>query len=303
MSNQPIRIGTRSSPLALWQAQLVQNELKKEQVLTELIPIQSLGDQNSTQPLYEMNVQGIFTKALDQALIDHRIDIAVHSFKDMPTQFPKGITILAVLERGPASDLLVYTSKEKEWPKSATIGTSSLRRSAQWKSRYPQHQTTTLRGNVQRRLQTLKESDWIGALFAKAGLERINQIPTSSQVLEWMIPAPAQGAICVVGRTDELDSFAAVKRLNCETTFRATQQERHFLRRLEGGCTAPIGALLRPKKDGWHFKGGVFSLDGTEKAVYENYFSKEAWEQIGEQAAQAVLDNGGAAIMSELKTK
>jgi len=301
MSKSPLRIGTRSSPLALWQAHWVQALLQEKNIPSELIPIQSHGDQDSSKPIYEMNIQGVFTKALDTALLNNRIDIAVHSYKDVPTQLPKGISKLAVLERGNPTDLLVYKTDESQWPQKATIGTSSLRRSAQWKHRYPGHQTAILRGNVQKRLQTLEAHEWVGALFAQAGLERVNSRPPQSKPLDWMIPAPAQGAVCVVAREADLEALSVAAQLECTNTFRATEQERIFLRLLEGGCTAPIGALVQPTQEGWHFKGGVFSLDGTKKAIFEKHFSKNAWGGIGEEAAQAVLKKGGAAIMSQIK--
>jgi hydroxymethylbilane synthase len=301
MSKNPLRIGTRSSPLALWQAHWVQALLQEKDIASELVLIQSHGDQDSRQPLYEMNIQGIFTKALDTALLNNLIDIAVHSYKDVPTQLPEGISKLAVLKRGNPTDLLVYKTNESQWSENATIGTSSLRRSAQWKHRYPMHQTAILRGNVQKRLETLEANDWVGALFAQAGLERVNSRPPQSKPLDWMIPAPAQGAVCVVARGADLESLSVAAQLECSNTFMATQQERIFLRLLEGGCTAPIGALMQPTQEGWYFKGGVFSLDGTEKALFEKHFSKDAWERIGEEAAQAVLKEGGAAIMSQIK--
>lgn len=303
MSKALIRIGTRSSPLALWQARWVQKLLKDQNKDSELVLIQSQGDQNSTRPLYEMNIQGVFTKALDIALLDHKIDIAVHSYKDVPTLLATGISNFAVLKRGNVSDILVTKTAEENWPEKAKIGTSSLRRSAQWKHRYPSHDSELLRGNVQKRLETLGKSNWIGALFASAGLERVEALPLNYMTLDWMIPAPAQGAVCIAGRTEDKDLQATIKLMECANTQTATQQERLFLRLLEGGCSAPIGALMTPTQAGWHFKGGVFSLDGKEKAVYENHFPIEEAEKIGALAAEAVLADGGAAIMSAIKKK
>ena len=147
------------------------------------------------------------------------------------------------------------------------------------------------------------KSNWIGALFASAGLERVEALPLNYMTLDWMIPAPAQGAVCIAGRTEDKDLQATIKLMECANTQTATQQERLFLRLLEGGCSAPIGALMTPTQAGWHFKGGVFSLDGKEKAVYENHFPIEEAEKIGALAAEAVLADGGAAIMSAIKKK
>ena len=303
MSSSPIRIGTRSSPLAMWQARWVQQLLHQKSIPTELVQIESQGDQDSTQPLYAMNIQGIFTKALDQALLREDIDIAVHSYKDVPTQLPQGIVLAAVLARGNTKDILVYKTPLATWPEKAIVGTSSLRRSAQWKHRYPSHQTATLRGNVQRRLQRLEESHWMGAMFAAAGLERVNQLPEQHLVLDWMIPAPAQGAVCVVARQDQPKLLNQLQFLDCQSTHTATEQERIFLRKLEGGCTAPVGAQVRPQPNGWYFTGGVFSVDGHKKSVFEQHFSHEQVHQMGHIAADHVLQNGGEAIMDAFKNK
>ncbi|MGC6421592.1 MAG: hydroxymethylbilane synthase [Flavobacteriaceae bacterium] len=301
MDKDPIRIGTRSSPLALWQAQWVATLLKSIQIPSELVFIDSAGDQDGTQPLYAMNIQGIFTKALDQALLNKDIDIAVHSFKDVPTQLPENIELGTVLERGSTTDILVYNSPPEQWTETEIVGTSSLRRSAQWKNRYPKHRSEILRGNVQKRLQTLSEKKWLGALFAQAGLERVNQLPPNHLALNWMLPAPAQGAVCVVMRNEEPELQLKLKSLGCETTFKATDQERIFLRLLEGGCTAPIGACIEPVPNGWFFRGGVFALDGSEKVTFEKYFPSKEWQTIGERAAEYVLQNGGESLMKAFK--
>ena len=301
MSTEPVRIGTRSSPLAMWQAKWVARLIQAKGLDTTIVRIDSAGDQDGTQPLYEMNIQGIFTKALDQALLDDRIDIAVHSFKDVPTQLPKGIELAAVLERGAVSDILVFNQAPEQWPYQAVIGTSSLRRSAQWKNQFPNHQTAVLRGNVHKRMQTLSQKDWIGALFALAGLERAGILPTHHLVLDWMLPAPAQGAVCVVINTKQPELKSRIAEIGCPTTHKATQQERHFLRMLEGGCTAPIGALVTAVDKGWYFKGGVFSVDGRQKSTLEQFFPEKEWEKIGDTAAKKVLENGGAELMKAFR--
>lgn len=151
-----IRIGTRGSELAVWQAKLVQKKLKSLGIYSELIEIKSAGEQNQKTPLYEMGVQGIFTKALDVALLNNEIDLAVHSLKDVPTQVAQGLAIAAVLERDNPYDVLVYKQKEPQVEYEYTIATSSLRRSAQWLHRYPNHKTDVLRGNINSRLQKLQ---------------------------------------------------------------------------------------------------------------------------------------------------
>ena len=301
MPADPVRIGTRSSPLALWQARWVARLIESQGRATTLVKINSTGDQDGTQPLYAMNIQGIFTKALDQALLNKSIDIAVHSYKDVPTQLPQGIELAAVLERGAVADILVYNKLPEQWPEAAVVGTSSLRRSAQWKNRYPKHQTENLRGNVQKRMQTLSEKNWVGALFAQAGLERVDLCPDNHLVLDWMIPAPAQGSVCIVIDADHTQLKSQLAKIGCTTTQLATEQERLFMRLLEGGCTAPIGAWAKPINNGWRFKAGVFSLDGTQKCTFDQTFSQEESKYMGEIAAETVLKNGGAELMKSFR--
>src|SRR5580698_11050313 len=234
----PVRIGTRESQLALWQATRVQNLLEKEGIPAILVPIKSEGDLDLKTPLYEMNVQGIFTRSLDIALLNGSIDIAVHSMKDVPTRMAEGIRQAAVLKRGPVHDLLVYktdTDFLKDKNAVAQIATSSIRRKAQWLYRYHAHQIHNLRGNVNTRLQKLADEPWDAAIFAQAGLERINLRPGKSMVLDWMLPAPAQGAILVACREEDEPHFSVCQPLNDPDTALCTRIERDFLRGLLGG--------------------------------------------------------------------
>ena len=283
-----IRIGTRDSELALWQAKTVQNQLKILGYPTEIVSTKSHGDIELSKPLYEMGVTGIFTKALDIALLNGEIDIAVHSMKDVPTALPEGIVVGAVLKRGNPHDVLVYKGDlsflEAEI---ATIATSSLRRKAQWLHRYPHHKIENLRGNVNTRLQKLTDNPWNGAIFAAAGLERINKLPKKHLVLDWMLPAPAQGAIVVVVREDNVALQKKLLPLHDDYTYIATQLERDFLRALEGGCTAPIGAFAEFKDDKLYFKGGLWSEDGKEASVIDEVLT-QIDEYTGEKLATMV---------------
>ena len=280
-----IRIGTRDSELALWQAKTVQNQLKTLGYPTEIVSTKSHGDIELSKPLYEMGVTGIFTKALDIALLNSEIDIAVHSMKDVPTALPEGIVVGAVLKRGNPYDVLVYKGDlsflEAEI---ATIATSSLRRKAQWLHRYPHHNIENLRGNVNTRLQKLTDNPWNGAIFAAAGLERINKLPKKHLVLDWMLPAPAQGAIVVVVREDNVALQKKLLPLHDDYTYIATQLERDFLRALEGGCTAPIGAFAEFKDEKLYFKGGLWSEDGKESSVIDEVLT-QIDEYTGEKLA------------------
>ena len=297
-----IRIGTRDSELALWQANTVQSKLEALGYRTELVPVKSTGDIVLDKPLYELGITGIFTKTLDIAMLNGDVDIAVHSMKDVPTALPKGIRQTAVLERANTVDILVHKGTDFLNNK-GTIATGSLRRKAQWLNKYPDHEVVDLRGNVNTRLQKLEDHDWNGAIFAAAGLERIHLKPENAIDLSWMIPAPAQGAMLVV--TLEADDYAteAVAKLNHETTEICTTIEREFLREMEGGCTAPIGALATIKNDTVSFSGVLFSLDGRQKFEMAKTVPVKDVEGFGKQCAQHLLNDGAAALMEELKAQ
>ncbi|GAC1386596.1 MAG: hydroxymethylbilane synthase [Ginsengibacter sp.] len=300
-----IRIGTRESELAVWQASLVKNLLKENGIDAELIYVKSEGDINLVTPLYEMGVQGIFTKTLDVALLNKQIDIAVHSMKDVPTVLPEGIQKASVLKRGTYKDLLVYKDEKiiEDWGLQqesdlssripGTIATSSIRRKAQWLRRYPEHRIDNLRGNVNTRLAKLKESSWNGAIFAAAGLERINLRPETSIELDWMLPAPAQGAIMVVCRSNDDYCLETCNKFNDEGTDWCTLIERDFLHELKGGCSTPISALAIIKDSSITFQGNICGLDGANSASVEGVAlaNKQIISEFGKKMAWKLLQN------------
>ena len=296
-----IRIGTRDSELALWQAHTVQKQLNDLGYKTEIIAVKSQGDILLDKPLYELGITGIFTKTLDIAMINGQIDIAVHSMKDVPTALPKGIVQAAVLERANVLDILVYKDNLDFLETAATIATGSLRRQAQWLHKYPNHIVVDLRGNVNTRMQKLQDNDWNGAVFAAAGLERINLKPATFIDLDWMIPAPAQGAMMIVAMVEDEFCRDAVSELNDIEAEVCTHIERQFLKTLEGGCTAPIGALATIVEDDIVFKGALFSLNGKEKVLLEKTLPLPQWKKLGFHSAQEILENGGKEIMLELR--
>ncbi len=302
---QPIRIGTRDSQLAVWQATQVSNLLTQHGFENELVYIKSEGDLNLTTPLYEIGVQGIFTRNLDIALLNNRIDIAVHSMKDVPVVLPKGIVQAAVLARGNYKDLLIpkeeYTQDILSTASSFIIATSSIRRQAQWLHRYPGSVIENLRGNVNTRLRKLEESNWTGAIFAAAGLERTGLRPTNAIELDWMLPAPAQGAIMVVCREEEKKIKDACALFHDEATALCVQEERFFLKTLMGGCTAPISALAIIENDQFSFKGSLFSVDGRQKIETEKIVSVTAAAGVGIAAATEILQAGGDKLMEEIR--
>jgi len=317
-----IRIGTRESQLAVWQATLVQQLLAKNSVDSELVFIKSEGDIDLQTPLYEMGVQGVFTRSLDIALINNKIDIAVHSMKDVPTQLAKGIAQSAVLERASYKDIFVYKGDPElvkaqlaidhndignsENPSSLhhsqfTIATSSIRRKAQWLNRYPDHLIENLRGNVNTRLRKVQESNWQGAIFAAAGLERINLRPENAIDLDWMLPAPAQGAIMVVCREDDQVSLEACQQFNHADTALCTKIERDFLKTLLGGCSTPISALASVTNGQVLFRGNILSVDGKEKVDIQKTVALTDALNLGNLAATEILNKGADAIANAIR--
>ncbi len=296
-----IRIGTRDSELALWQAKTVENKLNNLGFETEIIAIKSQGDIILDKPLYELGITGIFTKTLDIAMLKGEIDIAVHSMKDVPTALPKGIVQAAVLERANTLDILVHKGNLDFLNSNGTIATGSLRRQAQWLNKYPNHTVVDLRGNVNTRMQKLHDSDWNGAIFAAAGLERINIKPENYIDLNWMVPAPAQGAMVVVAMENDDFCSAALAKLNHSETEICTHIERQFLKTLEGGCTAPIGALATFSSDKIDFEGVLFSLDGKEKHTIKKSCTFDSFKNFGKKCAEEILNSGGMAIMESIR--
>ncbi len=302
----PIRIGTRESQLAVWQATQVKDLLEKLSISSVLVPIKSEGDIDLKTPLYEIGVQGIFTRSLDIALLNDKIDIAVHSMKDVPTQLPDGLAQAAVLQRGPVYDLLVYkqdTEFLRHRDSTAQIATSSVRRIAQWLHRYPHHQMTNLRGNVNTRLRKLAEESWDGAIFAQAGLERIHVRPEKSIVLDWMLPAPAQGAIVVIARGEDEQILRCCQPLNHADTALCTKIERDFLRTLLGGCSTPISALAEIEDGDIYFSGQLLSLDGRQMAEIEKILPLDMADGLGRMAAEELLERGGRAIVDGIRAE
>lgn len=301
MIYKTIKIGTRDSELALWQAHTVQKKINDLGYKTEIVAVKSQGDIILDKPLYELGITGIFTKTLDIAMLNGTIDIAVHSMKDVPTALPHGIVQAAVLERANFLDLLIHKGSLDFLSQDGVIATGSLRRKAQWLNKYPSHQVVDLRGNVNTRMQKLQDNPWNGAIFAAAGLERINLKPENYLNLDWMIPAPAQGAMVVVAM--ENDSFCreVIGKLNHEATEICTKVERDFLRTLEGGCTAPIGALATIKGDQIELEGILLSIDGQTKIEIKKQTTRSNYQNFGVLCAKEVLENGGTELMQSIK--
>jgi hydroxymethylbilane synthase len=302
MKEKIIKIGTRDSELALWQAKTVEKKLNDLGHKTQIVAVKSDGDLVLNKPLYELGITGIFTKTLDIAMLNGTIDIAVHSMKDVPTALPIGIIQAAVLERATIDDVLIYKNDLDFLNSDATIATGSLRRQAMWLNKYPNHKMVDLRGNINTRLQKLKENTWNGAIFAVAGLERIALKSDNCEKLSWMTPAPAQGAMLVLTMQNDQYSIDALAALNHLETDICTYIERQFLKTLEGGCTAPIGALATYNDDEIQFRGALLSIDGKQKIEIEKTVDISEWKKLGYFMAQEILQNGGGKLMEEIKT-
>lgn len=298
-----IKIGTRQSPLALWQANKVASLLEAKGCDVEIVPITSEGDNNLKQPIYSLGLTGVFTRSLDIALINDKVDIAVHSLKDVPTILPEGLELIAYPERANSHDILVYKSEEIFEKDHRTIATGSLRRKAFWNHKYPNDTVVDLRGNVQLRLQKLIDNDWDGAVFAFAGLDRaeiLEELKAKGlhyKIIDWMVAAPSQGILGIVAK----QGFE-MPNLNDEECEIYATVERQFLNVLEGGCTAPIGALVEPKSENtYSFKGAVLSIDGQEMLTIEEEFSKEEYQNKGREFAEALIAQGAGEMITKIK--
>ena len=298
-----IRIGTRKSKLALWQAYKVQEELKALGQASELILIESEGDKVLDTPLPLMGGKGVFTKALDDALVAGKIDIAVHSYKDIPTDLPEGIELCSVMERANPFDVLVVRKDTdflniKDY--AGLIATSSNRRKSQWLDRYEKHSTCDIRGNVQTRIKKLRESNWDGTIFAAAGLQRLELDHEIARVLDWMVPAPGQGAVAVVCREGDTATAAICSGFHHEETALCTGIERDFLNRLNGGCSAPIGAYAKVEEG--IIKLHTIIMDPDAEIKIEVKLEKDAMlaHNLGVEAAEYALERGAKDIIDKL---
>ncbi len=299
-----IKIGTRASQLALWQAQQVATALEEKGVETEIISVRSEGDINLETPLYKMNVEGVFTRYLDAAVLSGKVDIGVHSMKDVPTTLAEGVASAAVLKRGQVRDLLVYKEGKgflEDPDTECVIATGSIRRKAQWLHHYPKSRITGLRGNVNTRLRKLQENNWDGALFAAAGLDRINLRPEKAVELDWMLPSPAQGAILVVCKEGNDKVLQVCSSLNDRDTAFCVKIERDFLRTLLGGCSTPISALAQIKEEQVFFEGNVLLPDGKKKVAITKEIPVQEASDLGKIAAEEIWSSGGKEIVEQFK--
>jgi hydroxymethylbilane synthase len=250
----------------LWQAEHVASKLAETGVDSEIVTIDTQGDQDVHTPLWKIDGVGVFTAAVDQALLAGEVDIGVHSLKDVPTQIHEDLVMGAVLERGPSRDVAFtkdHDAVSDRNGKGFTIATSSRRRSAQWLSRYPHDTIIPLRGNIQTRLVRLDDNDVDVVIMAEAAVARLAVYTQLMYVLDWMVPAPGQGAVCIIMRRGD-EAVRVVRPLNDHSTQLAVEAERCFLQALDGGCSSAIGAHASIADGRIELVGTVHLPDGTK---------------------------------------
>ena len=301
-----LRIGTRASKLALWQTNFVADELRKNfpQLEIEIIHITTKGDKILDTPLSKIGGKGLFTKELELQMLNHKIDLAVHSLKDVPVQLSTEFTIAAVTKRFDPFDVLVsnkYHSIE-ELPKNSIVGTSSLRRRAQILAIRPDLQVVDLRGNVDTRLKKLDAGNFDAIILAAAGLKRLNHGNRINEVLlpNIMLPAVGQGALAIETLTDNIEVCNLLKFLDDADTRAATSAERAFLKVVEGGCQVPVGVFAEVLNNEMTVEALIASIDG-QKVVNGKIAGRINFaESLGEMLANNLLDSGGREILGEL---
>jgi hydroxymethylbilane synthase len=303
-----IKIGTRGSKLALWQANWVKERIENnfKDIECEIISIKTTGDKFFDMRLFEQSDKGFFTKEIEEALIKQEIDIAVHSLKDLPTEIPPELEIGAVTKREIPNDILISKKKKtlKDLPIGAKIGTSSLRRKCQLLNFRDDLTIIDLRGNLDTRIRKLNMTDLDGIVIAYAGVKRLGFEDLISEIIsfEIMLPAIGQGALGIEIRKGDKEIYDIVKNLNHKESFQAISAERSFLRRIHGGCRIPIGAYAYINNNTLTLEGMISNLDGT-KIIRKKIQGKsiEA-ELIGIKLAEEILNSGGKEILQDLKS-
>ncbi|MFO0935086.1 MAG: hydroxymethylbilane synthase [Gemmataceae bacterium] len=303
MSLSPIRIGTRSSPLALWQAHYIADRLRPVAAPrpVDIVHIETHGDRDQASALSSMGGFGVFTKSIQQSLLDGRADLAVHSLKDLPTIPTPGVAFVAVPPRGPTGDAFLSrtVSRFDDLPLGATVGTSSLRRRAMMANRRPDLKLVDLRGNVDTRLRKLDDLKLDGIVLAEAGLFRLGLSGRMIERLdpEWMLPAVGQGAIGLECRESDVETRHLAEALTDPETWARVGAERAFLATLGGGCLVPIGATSVIEQGTLILRGMVLSPDGVRKIVATHRGSAATPLAVGQELAGMLLNAGAAELL------
>lgn len=307
MSTLRIRLGTRASALARWQAHWVAAQLTSRGVDVELVPVTTRGDVHKRDKIENLGSPGVFTKELQRALLDDRIDLAVHSLKDLPTESVEGLCLAAVPERESPRDVLVSREglRFDQLPRAATIGTSSLRRRAQLLHARSDLQPRDVRGNVDTRLKKLADGDFDALLLAHAGLVRLGLEDQITEILEpdRMLPAVGQGALAIEARTTDRETCAAVAPLNHRPTRQAIIAERSLLAALRGGCLAPVGAWARIQSDGQlRLDAVVLSVDGRRRLAAFGSGAIDEAPRLGADVAARLIADGARELIAQSRS-
>ncbi len=303
--HKPIRLGTRGSALALWQAETVLDLLSREAPMrdVDLIKVKTLGDRRTDVKIAELGRTAVFTAELDSALLNSEIDLAVHSLKDLETAELPGMSLVAVLPRGPVEDCFVASCPFDELKKGARVGTGSVRRAAQLKRLRPDLEIVPIRGNVPTRVGFVDDGSVDGIVMARAGMVRLGLAHRIASIFDVndLLPAVGQGAVAITVRSDDKEMNRIVGGLNHEATWRITQAERACLRKLGGGCNVPLGVSFVYLGDQMVLKAKVYNVDGSEVVEAALTFDGASdGGTAGLAVAQALLDGGCARLFEGL---
>jgi hydroxymethylbilane synthase len=319
MTNPPahprsLRLGTRGSKLAQWQAEWVAGELRRRGHTVELVEIATRGDMERVVAIEEIGTRGVFTKEIQRALLAGDVDVAVHSLKDLPTEPVEGLMLGAVPARESSADVLVVRagSEERgarskrsfsELPHGARVGTGSLRRQAQLRYVRPDLQVADVRGNVDTRLQKLDDGQFDAIVLAEAGLRRLGLADRITQVIGFdvMLPAVGQGALGIECRVADAETLAILAPLEDSATRAAVTAERALLEHLRGGCMAPIGALGRVEAGQLHLSAVVLSADGARRLAAANNGLLSEAESLGVRVADELMAQGAAELIASAR--
>jgi len=302
-----IRIGTRSSKLALWQANLVKTNIEKyfNSANVEIIKIQTKGDRDQASSLTQVGGQGIFTKAIEDKLLKNEIDFAVHSLKDLPSAMPDELYLGAVLKRGVVNDAFIglKINDFTKLPADPTIASGSIRRRAQLLNLRSDIKFVDLRGNIESRIHKLYQFGYDGILVAEAAIKRLNldHINHHRFSINEVLPAIGQGAIGVQVRKDDVDLNPILEKINDTKTFQSVTAERAFLNKLDSGCQFPVAAYGKVKLGNLVLQGAVFSMDGKIKIDDSISGSVSDSQELGENLAQILIDRGAKKLLEEAK--
>jgi hydroxymethylbilane synthase len=306
-NSRTLRLGTRGSALARWQAEWVAGELRRLGHAVDLVEIATHGDVDRARPIEELGTRGVFTKAIQQALVDGKVDLAVHSLKDLPTEPVPGLILAAVPKRESPADVLVFPKGTAaagrlsiaQLPPNAHVGTGSLRRQAQLRHLRPDLRVSEVRGNVDTRLRKVDDGEFDAIVLAEAGLRRLGLEGRIRNILPFdvMLPAVGQGALGIECRADDDHTLSAIRPLNDAVTYAAVIAERALLDRLRGGCMAPIGALAVVEHGELRLQAVVLSSDGAQRIVARGASQPADAEGLGSRVAEELTKLGAAKLI------